>query len=130
MKFYMTDFEISQAYRLAKNKEEQITILSHRNLVSESAVREKLADLGLLKYERAWKKPVVKEPKQKTYSQAEAAVTTRSKREKWKAAGLCVWCGGEKEDDWRVLCAACRAKARAKAMAKKQQDGRNGGNGG
>ena len=109
----MTDFEISQAYRLAKNKEEQITILSHRNLVSESAVREKLADLGLLKYEKARKKPIVKEPKQKTYSQAEKAAESRKRRETLKAVGLCIWCGREKEDDRRVLCAACRAKARA-----------------
>ena len=128
----MTDFEISQAYRLAKDKEEQITILSHRNLVSESAVREKLADLGLLKFERVRKKPGVKEPKQKTYSQAEKAAKSRKRREALKAAGLCIWCGREKEDGWRSLCAACREKARVKAMAK-NQDGsskQSGGNGG
>lgn len=45
-------------------------------------------------------------------------------RARWRAAGLCIWCGRERERQDRVLCDTCRAKQSAahhRRIAKKQE---------
>ena len=47
-KFSMTDGEISNDFRLAKNKREMVEILADQNLVSPGAMARKLDELGLM----------------------------------------------------------------------------------
>ena len=42
-------------------------------------------------------------------------------RTRWKAAGLCVWCGGTREREDRTLCSCCRTKAAATHARRQRQ---------
>ena len=46
-KIYMTDFEISESYRLAKDQETQVQILAELNAVAKRTMERKLDQLGL-----------------------------------------------------------------------------------
>jgi hypothetical protein len=46
---------------------------------------------------------------------------TRAKREAWKAAGKCNWCGGDKENPKRLRCTACNARAKEVLRAQRRR---------
>jgi 5-methylcytosine-specific restriction endonuclease McrA len=50
---------------------------------------------------------------------AQASAELRTRRRAWKDAGLCSWCGGERDDPARRRCQECRARNNA---AQKAQD--------